>query len=153
MFKRFEELVTKDTPKARVHIDKKRFSSKLLIFLASAASLFSIEVTMLSKVAFADFSSREPVLLAQQPNSRVAHMMCGPYDVVIRYLGNDEFSYQTRGLYLENGYSSVNNNGDIVYDFFNSDFEYRVVARLDGTGTLMVAKYGETLMTKSCTWD
>ncbi|NJL55530.1 hypothetical protein HC928_10285 [bacterium] len=85
---------------------RKPLSNGLFVFLASAASLFAIETALLSRATPAAFPSDEPVLLAQQMNGRVAHLVCGSYDIIIRFVGpagSSEFSYQSHGIYLENG--------------------------------------------------
>jgi len=142
--------MTKLTLKLQAHPIKKRLSNKFFALLTSMAAVVAMAVTASSEKAVAS----EPISLAQQRNVRVAHVVCSPYDIMIRFTGyNNAFSYQTQGLYLDNGESYENDEGDIVYDFFNGDFKYRVVKRDDGSATLFVFKYGETLLQKSCTWD
>jgi len=131
---------------------KKTLANRCLILLASVAGIVAAEATLMPKPTPAAFSNGEPVLIAQQINGRIAHLVCGEFDIMIRFVGtaaSDQYSYQTHGLYLDNGYS---NDGE-TYHFFNNDFEYRVTTRGGGSGSLTVLHYGETLLTKSCTWD
>lgn len=151
MFRGSKKSMTKNILKACARTGKKRLSNKLFILLASTVGLFSAEAALLSKAAPASISSNEPVVLAQQINGRVAHLVCGEYDIMLRFVGtaaSDQYSYQTHGLYLADGYRE----GE-TYHFFNNDFEYRVVTHSGGSGSLTVLHYGETLLTKSCTWD
>jgi hypothetical protein len=138
---------------------QKSLSKKCFALLASVVGLLSVDALALSQAAPAAVPSDEPILLAQQVNGRIAHLQCGPYDITIRFVGyasSDEYSYQTHGLFLTGGVENETGDGQSMYRFFNNDFEYRVVLRGggsgSGSGSLMVLKYGETLLTKSCTW-
>ncbi|MGB5975220.1 MAG: hypothetical protein WBG38_17980 [Nodosilinea sp.] len=157
MFKIFEKSVSGNIPESHDLPGKKTLRRRCLVLLASVISLLSAEAAVLTKAVPAALPGDESVLLAQQLNGRVAHLVCGPYDIIIRfvgYAGSSEFSYQSHGIYLENGVQE----GE-TYRFFNNDFEYRVVTRSAnagenfGRGSLSVLHYGETLVTKSCTWD
>jgi len=146
----FENSVIKSMLNSLSLPGQKSLSKKCFALLASVVSLLSIEAAALSQSAPAAVSSDEPVLLAQQINGLVAHLQCGPYNILVRFVGtaaSEQFSYQTNGLFLTDGFR----DGE-TYHFFNNDFEYRVVTHSGGRGSLTVLHYGETLLTKSCTW-
>ncbi|MBW4659869.1 MAG: hypothetical protein KME15_14430 [Drouetiella hepatica Uher 2000/2452] len=92
-----------------------------------------------------------PMLLAQEQNVRIATLQCGGYTITIRTEGSaasDSYSYLTDGLFLTNG----TRDGE-TYLFYNNDYEYKVVTQGGGSGSLTVSHYGETMMTKQCTWS
>jgi hypothetical protein len=102
-------------------------------------------------VAQAETFNPSPMLVAQQMNGRIATLQCGGYTITIRFVGDassTRFSYETRGLFLNNGAQE----GD-DYVFYNNDYEYRVTTTGGGTGRLQVFHYGERVLSKQCSWS
>lgn len=130
---------------------KKRFIS-----LMAFASLLWVEAAIATN-AIASSPIQAPTLLAQGANQRIAVLQCGAYTITIRFdgsIGSDRFSYQTRGLFLRGGQMEGND-----YVFQNQDYEYRVTVNFvnqydtTGNGRLQVFHYGETILTRQCTWE
>lgn len=125
-------------------------TKQLLANLIALGSLLSIGASLQIAVANAT-TVKTPLLLAQQMNGRIATLQCGGYTITIRFVGpasSDRFSYQTSGLFLNNG----TQEGD-DYIFYNNDYEYRVTTIGGGTGRLQVFHYGERILSKQCTWS
>jgi hypothetical protein len=123
---------------------------RLLHFFA-VVSWVGIEAAVLTTFAQATMPTQGPLLLAQQMNGRIATLQCGGYTITIRFVGDASsttFSYQTQGLFLNNG---VQEGDD--YIFYNNDYEYRVTTIGGGTGRLQVFHYGERVLSKQCTWN
>lgn len=122
-----------------------------LIRCMAVVSLLWVEAAVTIPSALATPYTQVPVRLAQQMNGRVATLQCGEFTITIRFVGDassETYSYQTRGLFLNNG----SRDGD-DYVFYNNDYEYRVTTTGGGTGMLQVFHYGERILTKQCTWD
>ncbi len=118
---------------------------------AVAIATTFICTAMIPVAAFATPAVKAPFLVAQQMNGRVATLQCGGYTITIRFVGSassNTFSYQTQGLFLNNGIQE----GD-DYIFYNNDHEYRVTTTGGGTGRLQVFHYGERILSKQCTWS
>jgi len=124
---------------------------KRLVRLLAVVSLVWVEAAVIAPAVKANAPSQKPVLLAQQMNGRIATLQCGGYTITIRFVGpasSNTFSYQTRGLFLNNG----TQDGD-DYVFYNNDYEYRVTTIGGGIGRLQVFHYGERVLNKQCTWN
>jgi hypothetical protein len=122
-----------------------------LIRWVAVVSLVCVETTVMTTSTRANIPSRNPLLIAQQMNGRIATLQCGEFTITIRFVGSassNTFSYQTRGLFLNNG----TQDGD-DYVFYNNDYEYRVTTIGGGTGRLQVFHYGERVLSKQCTWS
>ncbi|UBF24324.1 hypothetical protein K9N68_21795 [Kovacikia minuta CCNUW1] len=125
---------------------KKRLLRSILV-----AGLLGMETAATAIAALAIPPLQPPMLLAQQMNGRIATLQCGGYTITIRFVGDassNTFSYQTRGLFLNNGVQEGND-----YIFYNNDYEYRVTTIGGGTGRLQVFHYGERVLSKQCTWN
>jgi hypothetical protein len=127
------------------------------LWLIAVAGATVGQATIASTSALAIPFSKPPILLAQRANERIAVLQCGEFAITLRYVGypgSDRFSYQTRGLFLNNGQMDGND-----YVFYNSDHEYRVTINFanqydtSGSGRLQVLHYGETILNKQCTWE
>lgn len=122
-----------------------------LVRLAAVVSLVCVETAVITPSVKANTLSQSPLLVAQQMNGRIATLQCGGYTITIRFVGpasSETYSYQTRGLFLNNG----TREGD-DYIFYNNDHEYRVTTIGGGTGRLQVFHYGERILSKPCTWN
>jgi hypothetical protein len=121
------------------------------IRLAAIVCMACVEAALTAPSVRATTPLQNPLLVAQQMNGRIATLQCGGYTITIRFVGpasSETFSYQTQGLFLNNG----TREGD-DYIFYNNDYEYRVTTIGGGTGRLQVSHYGERILSKQCTWS